>query len=59
MHGFAGMRESILDFITAIRTGRPPKVGLDVIRRVHEAALACAESETQKHSVPVQPLAEP
>jgi predicted dehydrogenase len=42
--GFPGMRESILDFLAAIREGRPPRADLNVIRRVHEAALRCSVS---------------
>jgi predicted dehydrogenase len=40
--GFPGMRESILDFLAAIRDGRPARAGIDVIRRVHAAAWQCS-----------------
>lgn len=43
-HGFVGMAESIRDFFDAIRDGRAPIANLDVIQRVHEAALLCTEA---------------
>ena len=46
-HGFVGMRESIADFVNAIRTGQPPRASLTVARRVHAAALLCAEAEAR------------
>jgi len=55
-HGFVGMRESIVDFVAAIRCGRPPKAGVDVARRVHAGMLACARSETERTSVRADPL---
>ena len=56
MHGFVGMRESIADFLSAIQHGRPAKADVAVIRRVHEAMLACAQSEAEKRSVEVNAL---
>jgi predicted dehydrogenase len=44
IHGFAGMRESIADFIECVRTGAEPRADLEVSRRVHAAALACARA---------------
>lgn len=44
IHGFAGMRESIADFVHCVRTGSEPRANLDVSRRVHAAALACARA---------------
>jgi predicted dehydrogenase len=44
IHGFAGMRESITDFIGSVRSGSQPRANLDVSRRVHAAAVACARS---------------
>jgi len=43
--GFAGMRESIGSFLQAIARGEPVEADLAVIRRVHEAMLACHRSE--------------
>ncbi len=43
--GFVGMRESIVDFVDAIRETRPSRTTLEVLRRVHEAALLFAEAE--------------
>ena len=45
VHGFAGMRESIIDFFASIREGRKPAANLEVSRRVHEAVLLCDEQE--------------
>ena len=45
VHGFEGMRESINEFITAIRTGKPPRADLDVARRVQQSAQLCADAE--------------
>jgi predicted dehydrogenase len=42
-HGFAGMYESLNAFINAAANGTPVLANLDVIRRVHEAALACSQ----------------
>ena len=47
MHGFEGMRESIGDFIRAIRTGVVPRANLEVMRRVQQAAQLCADAEPQ------------
>jgi len=52
-HGFEGMRESIVDFVRAVREGRPPRADLAVTSRVHAAMLACAKSEAEKRSVAV------
>jgi len=43
--GFAGMRESIKDFLQAVADGRPARADTEVCRRVHRAALACAGAE--------------
>ena len=56
MHGFVGMRESILDFLAAIQNDQQPRADVNVTRRVHEAMLACAQSEAEKRSVEVQTL---
>lgn len=45
VHGFVGMRESIIDFLVAIREQRLPRVGLDVIHRVHKATWQCTAAE--------------
>ncbi len=42
-HGFAGMYESLAGFLDAVADGTPVLADLDVIRRVHEAALACSQ----------------
>ena len=44
--GFVGMRESIHDFIAAIRTGKPPRAGLEVARRVQQSAQLCVDAES-------------
>jgi len=41
VYGFEGMRESICDFFTAIRTGRLPRANLEVARRVQHAVHLC------------------
>ena len=56
MHGFVGMRESIAGFLSAIQHGRPAEANVAVIRRVHEAMLACAQSEAERRSVEVNAL---
>lgn len=56
--GFVGMRESIIDFLTAVRTGRPPRADLEATRRVHEAAFACAQAEADHRRVPIPPLSD-
>jgi len=45
VHGFAGMRESIASFLATVRGDADPQANLAISRRVHQAALACAESE--------------
>lgn len=45
VHGFAGMRESIASFLAEVHGEADPRENLTVSRRVHQAALACAESE--------------
>ncbi len=45
--GFAGMRESIRDFFSAIRESRDIKADPEVSRRVHSATLACAQAEVE------------
>lgn len=54
VHGFVGMRESITDFISAIDNARPAQAGTQVCRRVHEAVMACAQSESERRTVPVE-----
>ena len=56
MHGFVGMRESITDFVAAVRDGRPANADVAVTRRVHEGMLACARSEHEKRRVVVDAL---
>jgi len=56
IHGFSGMHESIAAFLGCIRDGSPSRAGLDVCRRVHEMALACARSEADRASVSVESL---
>jgi len=56
IHGFAGMRESIADFVECVRTGATPRANLDVSRRVHAAALACARSVETGETVRAEPL---
>ena len=43
--GFAGMRECIVDFATAVRKHRPPQADAEVCSRVHQAMLACMAAE--------------
>ncbi len=43
--GFVGMRECIVDFVSAVTERRPARTTPDVIRRVHQAMLLCAEAE--------------
>ena len=45
IHGFAGMRECITDFLAAIRQGRSERADADVTSRVHHAMRVCAEAE--------------
>jgi predicted dehydrogenase len=45
IYGWAGMRESIAGFVSAIRLGTPVKGNADVARRVHEAVFACHEAD--------------
>jgi predicted dehydrogenase len=47
VYGFEGMRESIADFFTAIRTGKSPRANLEVVRRVQHAAQLCAASRVE------------
>jgi len=54
--GFAGMRESIGAFLEAVAGQRPVEANTDVVRRVHQAALACAESEAERRDVRVEAL---
>ena len=56
VHGFAGMRESIADFLAAVTEGTRPRADLEACRRVHEAALACTQAEREKRIVAVQKL---
>ncbi|NLJ36984.1 MAG: Gfo/Idh/MocA family oxidoreductase [candidate division WS1 bacterium] len=55
-HGFAGMYESIAGFIGAIDEQVPVVADLDVIRRVHQAALACSRSEKNGQGMAVTEL---
>ncbi len=55
-HGFAGMHESIASFLAAITRGTPVETDLAVVRRIHQAALACAASEAEQRDVVVEPL---
>ena len=43
--GFEGMRESIEDFVGAIRTGAAPRADLEAMRRVQHAAQLCVDFE--------------
>jgi len=45
--GFVGMRECIRDFVDAVTERRAARTTPDVMRRVHEAMLLCAEAERQ------------
>jgi predicted dehydrogenase len=56
VHGFAGMRESITDFVHAVRTGSRPRADVAACGRVHAAALACARAELERTTVTVEPL---
>jgi predicted dehydrogenase len=56
IHGFAGMRECLADFIHAVLDGTQPRADLEACRRIHEAALACARAEQERRTVPVVPL---
>jgi len=58
VHGFAGMRESISGFVTAVLHARRPRADVEACRRVHETALACTEAERQRKTVPIEPLEE-
>jgi len=55
-HGFAGVRESIADFLDCVRSGSTPEGNVEVSRRVHAAALACMRSEEQGAMVDVRRL---
>ena len=44
--GFVGMRESINDFVTAIRTDKPPRADLEVAGRVQQSAQCCVDAES-------------
>jgi predicted dehydrogenase len=55
-HGFAGMHESIASFLAAIAKSAPVKANLAIVRRIHQAALACAASEAEQRDVVVVPL---
>lgn len=47
VYGFEGMRESISEFFTAIRTGRSPRANLEVVRRVQHAVQLCADAHVE------------
>jgi len=51
IHGFSGMRESILSFLDCVQSGSRPVADVEVSRRVHEAALACMGSEQRGETV--------
>ncbi len=51
-HGFSGMYESINGFVKAISEGEPVAANIDVIRRVHAAALMCARADKDAHRLP-------
>jgi predicted dehydrogenase len=53
-HGFAGMYEAIAGFVSAIAEGAPVAADLQVMRRVHQAALACSRSEMENRGVSLQ-----
>ncbi|MGC9317055.1 MAG: Gfo/Idh/MocA family protein [Armatimonadota bacterium] len=56
IHGFAGMRESIADFLECVRSGSRPRADLKVSRRVHEAAVACMRSDQTGQMADVEAL---
>lgn len=56
IHGFSGMRESIHGFLAAVRGAADPQANLSASRRVHQTALACAESERTGATCPVEHL---
>ncbi|NDK14692.1 MAG: hypothetical protein AUJ96_27560 [Armatimonadetes bacterium CG2_30_66_41] len=45
VHGWAGMRESLESFVSAVGEGTPVVADAEVARRVHEAAFACHEAD--------------
>ena len=49
VHGFAGMRESIADFLAAVQEGRAAKADAEVAARVHQAMLLCAQAEADAY----------
>jgi predicted dehydrogenase len=59
VHGFAGMRESIAEFVRAVRTGSRPRADLAVCGRVHAIALACASAELEGTTKAVEPCDDP
>ncbi len=52
-HGFAGMYESIAGFLDAVISGTLVAADLNVIRRVHAAAMACTTSYAEGGCVEV------
>ncbi len=56
VHGFAGMRESISDFLECVRSGGKDASNLAASRRVHAAALACMRSAETGETVTVAEL---
>ena len=56
MHGFVGMRESIAAFMSAVQNKTPVSADVEVVRRIHETMLACAQSETGRRSVKAKRL---
>ena len=46
VYGFEGMRESINEFFTVIRTGGLPRANLEVVRRVQHAVHLCVAADS-------------
>jgi predicted dehydrogenase len=53
-HGFAGMYESIASYLDAIINNTPVVANLNVVRRIHAAAMACKTSCAEGRSVEVE-----
>ncbi len=56
VHGFAGMRESITEFLACVRSGDRSASNLAASRRVHAAALACTCSAETGAIATVEPV---
>ena len=50
VYGFAGMRESIIDFFAAIQDNQSIYANVDVCSRVHQVMMACAEASPKNKS---------